>query len=74
MAPHSRRARALDIRNQFDAIGHDLSLPKTRRELTFENAMWFLTHGKTFNANRARFQIAFDMAQEYVTIAKEKTR
>lgn len=72
-SPHSLLCRAFEVRFEWNEIVHDLALPKSRRELTTDNALHFIKHGYERNANRFRGKQALNLAQEYLTISQTKT-
>lgn len=71
---HSQLCRALDLRLEFEDLVSSVTLPKNRRELTLDNAVWILDNGHAFNHNNAKWSKVHDICINYVDIYNSRKR
>lgn len=67
--PFSNVSRAMELKTLYDEHNGQLSLPKNRKDLTTENALWYVGNARKFNADNNAYRFILKLCEEYVELA-----
>lgn len=72
MTSHASLVRSLELRLDWEDVVNELMVPQTKRDLTLDTAMWFVTKGHTCNRLDVHYVKALSITDEYLTIANQR--
>lgn len=73
MTSHARLVVSLDLRLKWEDVVETIFIPSSRKELTTDNATWFIGNGHKVNRNiDLNFLKALEYATEYLAIVEDK--
>lgn len=70
--PFSNVLRALELKLFYDENISQVYVPSKRKQLTVDNAEWFVNHASAINTPNNHFNFLMKICQEYIDLASIK--
>jgi hypothetical protein len=64
-------ANICNMKTEYDELISSMSVPYSRKQLTVENAKWFIDHGARYNSKSVNYKKLYYVCSEFLAMEKK---